>query len=119
MALEQLLKQQKLGVQVLVLRLLVNDGNALQRALVPRKSPLLAEHVHDALAKSLCRLHWRHQWLHLGTAGPLGPRQCGVEHGTTGVGVDLDEPQPALGDMKVVAKEHPPRAARVQSGNVR
>jgi hypothetical protein len=116
-ALEQLLEQQKLGVQMLLLWRLVNNGDAAQRPFMTRQRPFIAEHRHDAL---LQRIGPGRRWQHLldcRAAGALRPRQHGVEHGAAGVGVDLYQSKAALGDVKVVAEENAFGAAGVMPRN--
>ncbi len=48
--------------------------------------------------------------MHQPAAHGLCAQQHRVEHGTTGVGVDLDELRALWGDVKVVAHEHAQRA---------
>ena len=106
-ALEQLLEQQELGVEKLLLGRLVDDGDAGQRPAAARPPPFLAEHVDDALLEGRHAGFGGQHRIHRGAAGTLRPRQHRVEHGAAGVGVDLDQAEMAVSQVKVVAEKHP------------
>ena len=119
LALEQLLEQQELRVEVLLLRRLVDDGDAAQRPFMARQCPLLLEHRDDPRLEGF-GAHRRRQQLFDGrTTGALRPRQHRVEHRPTGIAVDLDQTESALGDVEVIPEEHPLGAARILPGDGR
>ena len=45
--LEEALEQEKLGIQILLLWVSINDGNGLQRAVAPAEFPLGAKHLDN------------------------------------------------------------------------
>ena len=122
MPLEQLLEQQELGVEVLVLGSPVDDGDARQRPRISAQAgqtPFVAKHLDDAVLEGCHGGQRGHHPIHRRAAGPLCPRQHGVEHRPAGVGVDLDQPQVTLIQVKVVAEEDAQRPCGAQPGDGR
>ena len=107
--LEEALEQQKLRVEILLLRTLVDDGNAMQRLLPTFETPFGEEHIEEGLFQGIERVRPRHHgpdWL---TACTLGARQRKVEEGAACIGIDLDELGLVGCQVEVEAHEHAPR----------
>ena len=114
---EQLLEQQELGVEVLLLGRAIDDGDARQRPALTGQTPFVAKHVDDALLEGRHAGQRGHHPVDRRTTGPLCPRQHRVEHRPAGVGVDLDQPEATLIQVKVVAEEHSERPSGAQPGD--
>ena len=107
MLLEEFLEQLKLKGQKLFSRILVNDGDALQRHIAALQTPFFAEHG-DVLVANPCALFHP----------PMRRQQIRIEQATAGIGVDFDEFRAGFGQVKIVAHEHATRLGR-QPGNFR
>ena len=115
--LKHLAAQGELGRKVLGVRRIVDDGDGFQRDIAPLQSPFVHEHVKKRLLQGIqihisihCRRHGR-------AAGAVGACQCGVEQGTTGIGVDFNQlwacgRRMAGVRMKVVTHKRTQRAER-------
>jgi len=93
--LEQLAEEFELRRQVLLGRMLVDDGDAHERLIASHQAPLLAEHVDEGLLDAQC----------LGLVG-MRHEQPGIQQAAAGIGVDLDELRPAGRQVNVVAEEN-------------
>ena len=120
-ALEQFAVQEKLGIQVLLLRPFVDDGDkrrcadtALNRrcSVCALQPPFGEEHFEQRLLHRVGFHRLHRQPGDLGTTRPMGPCQHRVQQRAAGVGVDLDqlravraqvevEPQQAAGRTRI------------------
>ena len=112
---EQLLEQDELGVEILILRVVVDDGDAPQRLAAARQPPFREKHVGEALVeragRDRCGGHARNRR----AARPLRARQHGIEKRATGVGVDLDQLRFGGGDVEVETQEYTLWATRIKA----
>ena len=115
--LEQLLKKQKLGVEILVFWPFVDDGNTQQCIGSTAEMPFMAKHINYLLLKVGCLLETGRHFFHRRATSPLRPRQQRIEHGPACIGIDLDEPQTALMKVKVVAKKGSSGTTGLEAGN--
>ena len=114
--LEQLLEQQEFGVEILILGCCIDNGDTGQRAgaagrigcLTSRQTsqlPFVPKHRDDLPLEVGHAGQRGHHGFHRAAAGMLRSRQHGVEHRSTRVGIDLDQPEMTFTEVKVVAEE--------------
>lgn len=102
---EQPLEHEELGIQVLLLRIAVDYGDASQWSVVTGQPPFLAEHGDDCGLEMVCLGRGWNQAGYFGAAGQLSTGHQRIEHGAAGVGIDLDQTESVGRSMKVVAHE--------------
>lgn len=109
-ALEQLLEQQKFGIQVLHFGRAVDDRHQAQRTCLARQAPLLKEHRDDFLLESCASFSPVHGTLRKGTARVLRARQGRVQQRAAGIGIDFNKVDAIALEVKIVAEKHAMRA---------
>ena len=92
-------------IEILLLRLVIDNGDPPQRAIFSMETPLSLEHFADIVAKAPAGGK-AERLFHFPAAGELGLCQEFVQERATGIGVDLDELWPALGEVEVETHEH-------------
>jgi hypothetical protein len=116
---EQALEQQELGVQILLFRHLVHDGDRAQRPAAVRQRPLGLEHAHDRFLEHGA-----------GNDGAVEPRVAlatlavrpghrDVQHGPARIRVYFDQSKAVAARMEVIPEKGAPGPARVEPGDFR
>ena len=101
---EEALRQQELGIEVLLLGSVIDDGYPAWHPIPLLARPLLLKHAQHGrieivdLGSAQCHLDF-------GTARTLGLGEQTVQECATGIGIDLDQPRALCGKMEVVAHE--------------
>ena len=102
---EEALREEKFGIEVLLLRPVVGDGDAPRRSLPALQPPLALEHARDRRVEITGLRPAQSGAASSSPAGVLGAGEQRVQERAAGVGVDLDEPRAVVGQVEVVAHE--------------
>ena len=102
--LKQPLRQEKLRIEVLLGRPLIDDRDPSGRAGFSLQQPLLLEHAQGR-AVEIVGFESSERDIDLGAAGPLRLGQERVEEGAAGIRVHLDQLRTGRGEVEVVAHE--------------